>query len=318
MSIPDPGMRRHALEALRDKRPLLDGAALFWILPTKRHDDLVRLLVAFQILANYHDHAGERAAGRTGIVAGSIRPLRTLMDLEAPWTGYFGDDAPADGGYLDALAQTCRDLSGRLPLYPLVRATLIEQAERARVMDIEHAATADCADRLRCFALTRLAVPEDQRWWEAAAGAASLMTALVALALAADEQASADEVERAVRAYYWVGALGSLLDNYIDQDDDLRTGAHNYMNYYRDRDAARERLGALIERTHREVGSLARGERHLVIISSMTAMYLTADSARSTLLCPTTKRLLARGGGLTRLLAPMLAAWRTVYSERDA
>lgn len=310
-------MRRHALAALRDKRPLLDGAALFWILPTKRHDDLVRLLVAFQILANYHDHAGERAAGRPGVVAGSIRPLGTVIDLEAPWPGYFGGDAPTDGGYLDALARTCRELSGRLPRYAAVRATLIDQAERARVMDIEHAGAADCAGRLERFALTRLAVP-DQEWWESAAGAASLMTALVALALAADDQTSADEVDRAVRAYHWVGALGSLLDNYIDQEDDLRTGAHNYMNYYRDRDTGRERLGVLIDRTHREVGRLARGERHLVIVSSMTAMYLTADSARSSRLCPTTRRLLAHGGGLTRLLAPMLSAWRAAYRERDA
>lgn len=318
MSIPDPGLRQHALEALRDKRPLLDGAALFWILPTKRHDDLVRLLVAFQILANYHDHAGERAAGRTGVVAGSIRPLGAVIDLEAPWPGYFGEAVPTDGGYLDALARTCRDLSGRLPRYPAVRATLIEQAERARVMDIEHAGGADCADQLKRFALSRLVEPEDQEWWEAAAGAASLMTALVALALAADDQASADEVDRAVRAYHWVGTLGSLLDNYIDQEDDLRSGAHNYMSYYRDRDTGCERLGALIDRAHREVGSLARGERHLVIVSSMTAMYLTADNARSTRLCPATRRLLAQGGALTRLLAPMLSAWRAVYRERDA
>jgi hypothetical protein len=319
MTIPDPSMRRHALEALRDKRPLLDGAALFWILPAKRHRDLVKLLVAFQILANFHDHAGERAAGRVGgKAAGSIRTLGAVVDLEAPWDGYFDDEKPVDGGYLDALAQTCRAVSGQLPLYAAARGALIEQTSRARVMDIEHVPGRDRPERLKRFALTQLAVPGDQEWWEVAAGAASLMAALVAIALAADEQASAEEIERAVRAYSWVGTVGSLLDNYIDQADDAATGAHNYMSYYPTRDAAEERLGVLIERAHREAGDLPRGERHLVIVSSMTAMYLTSDSAQSETLRPSTINLLERGGALTRILVPILSAWRVACGERDA
>jgi len=321
LTIPDPSMRSNALAALSDKRPLLDGAALFWILPTRRHHELVKLLVAFQILANFHDHAGERAgrASSATEAAGTIRTLATIVDVERPWAGYFGDRRPADGGYLDALASTCRSVSARLPGYGAARALLVQQTQRAHVMDIEHGPNERDRPRLlRQFAATDLGRTEDLEWWELAAGAASLMTAIVALALAADERATPDDLDEAVDAYIWVGAVGTLLDNYIDQFDDAATGAHNYMSYYGSPDAAQERLASLIDRALCKVGALRRGEHHLVIVASMTAMYLTSDSARGEPLRASTDELLARSGSLTRVLLPLMRAWRVAYKEADA
>jgi tetraprenyl-beta-curcumene synthase len=320
-AIPDPVMRRDALAALSDKRPLLDGAALFWILPTRRHQELVELLVAFQILANFHDHAGERAgAGATSeaAVAGSIRTLGAIVDVERPWPGYFGTGPRADGGYLDALADTCRSASARLPGYGMARATLIAETRRAEVMDIEHQADRHARPLLLRRFAEQLGDDNGMEWWELAAGAASLMTAIVTLALAADERTTSDDLRRATDAYILVGGVGSLLDNYIDQRDDARTGAHNYMTYYPTPEIAGERLGLLIERALREVGALRRGEHHLVIVASMTAMYLTSESARSDVLQARTRELIGRGGALTKLLVPMLRAWRGAYAESDA
>ncbi|MCW2985261.1 MAG: hypothetical protein JWR63_2831 [Conexibacter sp.] len=314
-------MRSNALAALSDKRPLLDGAALFWILPTRRHGELVQLLVAFQILANFHDHAGERA-GRAPTAmepAGTIRTLAAVIDVERPWAGYFGEWPPADGGYLDALASTCRSVSARLPGYPAARTLLVQQIRRAQVMDIEHGPAARDRPRLlRHFAASDLGPTEDLEWWELAAGAASLLTVIVTLALAADERTTPDDLDQAVDAYIWVGSVGSLLDNYIDQADDARTGAHNYLSYYGSRHDAAERLASLIDRALCKARSLRQGERHLVIVASMTAMYLSSGSARSEPLRASTKDLITRSGSLTRLLLPLIRAWRIAYGEADA
>jgi tetraprenyl-beta-curcumene synthase len=318
-AIPDLRLRHDALAALQDKRPLLDGAGLFWILPRERQPDLIRLLVTFQILANLHDHAGERAGHGATEAAGSVRTLGLVLDAHRPWRGYFAGSPPPDGGYLDALALTCRSATLRLPHYGSVRPILIDHAARAEIMDIDHDATAaDRPERLRRFTSDRIAHPRDMRWWEAAAGAPSMMSVIVALALAADERTTRDELSRATDAYIWVGAVGTLLDNYIDRDDDRATGTHNYMAYYAGRDGGAERLAAVIERTLLEVASLPRGELHLVIVASMIAMYLTSDSARGARLRSSTRALAARSGSLTRALIPVLAAWRVVYRETDA
>jgi tetraprenyl-beta-curcumene synthase len=318
-AIPDPTLQRHALDALNDKRPLLDGAALFWTLPRARRPDLLRLLVTFQILANFHDHAGERAGHGCAEVAGSIRTLGAVLDVERPWGGYFAGSPPCDGGYLDALALACRSASARLPHYDVIRPILIEQTARAEVMDIDHdAGAADRPERLERFATARLADPPGMQWWEAAAGAPSMMSVMVALALAADEGTTAQELTHAANAYLWVGAVGSLLDNYIDQRDDLATGAHNYMAYYASPEDGLERVAALIERALHEVSSLPRGERHRVIVASMVAMYLTSDSARGAGFRSSTRMLAARSGTLTRALMPLLAGWRLAFREADA
>ncbi|MCW2983230.1 MAG: hypothetical protein JWR63_800, partial [Conexibacter sp.] len=258
MAVPDPSIRHHALAALSDKRPLLDGAALFWILPDRRRPELLRLLVAFQTLANFHDQASERAGGGGDASPGSsMVAFLEVVDVDRPLASYHGDGRAAqDGGYLHALAQTCRGVCGLLPHYRAAQGMLLLQAHRARSLDIEH----DSDSRRRADGLKRFAALEfsgmiDVRWWEPAAGAASLLTAIVLLALAADEQTSEDDLRRAVDAYTWVASVSSLLDNYIDQFEDATTGTHNYLAYYPGPDVAVDRIAILIGRALREVAA---------------------------------------------------------------
>jgi tetraprenyl-beta-curcumene synthase len=60
--IPDDALRHDALAAIKDKRANIDGAALFWTLPRVRSRELLRLLVAYEILADFLDCTSERAA----------------------------------------------------------------------------------------------------------------------------------------------------------------------------------------------------------------------------------------------------------------
>jgi tetraprenyl-beta-curcumene synthase len=320
LAIPDPSIRHLALEALGDKRPLLDGAALFWILPDRRQPELLRLLVAFQTLANFHDHASERAGRGGGAGPGSsMLAFLDVVDVDRPLASYGEGPKAADGGYLYRLAQTCRTGCATLPNYRKARELLLQQAHRARTLDLEH----DPDPQRRAYRLKLLAGREfvgrtDAAWWELTAGASSLLTAIVLLGLAAEERTTEDDLSRAVDAYTWVASVSSLLDNYIDQFDDVACGDHNYFDYYPAPAAAVQRIGVLIDRALREVGALRNGERHLMIVASMTAMYLSSDSARSRRLRVSSRTLAAHGGALTRLLIPILRAWRIAYGQRGA
>jgi hypothetical protein len=63
---------------------------------------------------------------------------------------------------------------------------------------------------------------------------------------------------------------------------------------------------------------LRNGNRHMVIVACMVALYLSKDSALTPDTEPTSQMLLGAGGPLTALLGPVLRTWRTAYSLRGA
>jgi tetraprenyl-beta-curcumene synthase len=319
-TIPDRDLRRHALAALRDKRPLLDGAALFWTIPDRRHPELLRLLVAFQVLANYHDHASERwGAGDPRPDPGrSMDGFAEVVDLRLSLRHHRPSSAHPDGGYLAALAATCRDGCRRLVAYEAAREHLVLAAWRAKSLDLEHLPD----EGLRRGALERFTeqafgARADLTWFELAAGGSSLLTAIVVLAVAVDDASTPADLAAAVEVYTLVATVSALLDNYVDYDDDLAAGRHNYLNYYASFARAVERLAELVADTLREAGRLRHGMRHRVIVASMVAMYLTSEGARKRD-AQTTTSLVASGGHLTAVLVPVLSLWRSARRETGA
>ena len=321
LAIEEPLGREQALDALADKRLILEGAALFWTLPRRRDLTLLRLLVAFQILANFHDHASERAArtGRAVALGGSMDAFLEVVDADRPLTSYGGPGTTGLGAYLRELAEACRSASAALPGYRLAHPLLLREASRARALDLEHDRDAPRrVRRLRALAAGEYGDPAGVPWWELTAGATSMLTVIVLLALAADQRTTADDLHRAAEAYGHIGSASAFLDSYVDQREDAAGGGHNYLSYYATPAAGADAVAELVERSLRVAGALAHGERHVLIVASMTAMYLSSDGARDPALRVTTSALARRGGTLTRLLIPVLRAWRTAYRQTRA
>jgi tetraprenyl-beta-curcumene synthase len=316
-AIPDATIRHDAIAAHADKRLLIDGAALFCILPRRRNLDLLRLLVAFQTLANFLDNVSERAARSPGRARPpAVLPLLIALDLEREPnlkpTWLDGDD----GGYVGSLAEACRTGCSLLPHYPAARPLLLREAHRARSLDIEHEPNPHRRRaRMKRFAGREAPAEIDATWWEVVAGGSSLLTVIVLLAVAAEPSTTEDDLQRAAEAYRWASRAGAMLDSYVDQREDATTGSHNYLNYYQDADAATQRVAQLVERSVREASALARSEHHLLIVTSMLAMYLSSDSARAMMQRSNTTILAARAGTLTRLLVPILRAFRMAHNS---
>jgi tetraprenyl-beta-curcumene synthase len=109
-----------------------------------------------------------------------------------------------------------------------------------------------------------------------------------------------------------------MLDSYVDQFEDAASGNHSYISHYGDGDAAVRRLCEIVDRTAREACGLRNGHRHTVIVACMVAMYLSKDSAYTPELRASTRTLVAAGGSLTKVLLPVLRAWRIAYGLRSA
>jgi tetraprenyl-beta-curcumene synthase len=317
-AIPDPGIREHALAAMADGRLLVDGAAVFWTLPSRRRPELLRLLVAFQTLLNFFDLALEREPQGSDQRPGSWTWLvRGALDLNSPLPdreikAQVGDD----GGYLSALVMACRDGCALLPNYRHARELLIRETTRSQALEIEH--DRDVSRRneaMQAHVAQHFSGVTGMTWWEIAGGASALLGAMVVLALAADEAMTADDFRQAADAYVWVAGAAALLDSYADRPDDVSSGSHNWFDYYATDEHANRRVAEVLQGAVSQVLVLRNGERHVVIVASMAALSLSSDAARRAEVRDATAVIARGGGGMTRLLIPVLRAWRVAYGR---
>jgi tetraprenyl-beta-curcumene synthase len=321
-SIVDPAIRADALDALTRKRGATDGAALCWALLSRRDPRLLRLLVVHELIWDFLDSVSERGAG-AGEANGRQLHLAILESLvpDRPVSDYYRYHPwKDDGGYLVALVETCRSYCRSLPSYPLVRPTLVREANRALVQGLNHAS--DPAEReaaLRGWAQAEFPGESAIRWFELTGASSAPLTIHVLLALAAEGQAASADVDAAYAAYFpWVSLTTVMLDSYVDQREDAASGNHSYIAHYASQEEAFRRLEESIRRSAHGVLQLRGGHRHAVVVACMIAMYLSKDSARAPELRATTRRLARSGGSLTRLLLPILRLWRICCAQQSA
>lgn len=319
--IPDAPVRRDALGALGRKRGNTDGAALFWVIPKARSRTLLRLLVTYQVMWDFLDSASE--IGTTGGYDDGIQLHMALVDAVDPYRPisdyYRHHPYKDDGGYLRSLVEACRRLSGRLPSFDRVRPILIREAYRANVQAINHDPDPSARRRaLRHWAEQEYPGPQPVPWFELAAAAGAGISIYALFALAVEPACTQEETLASYDAYFpWASALATMLDSYVDQAEDAASGNHVYVEHYGSPAAAHDGIRRLMGKSLAEAGALPHGERHILVISCMIAMYLSKSSALGAEARHTTRDLLADAGSLPKLLLPVLWLWRSAYGQRS-
>ena len=303
-----------ALDALAGKRENIEGASLFMVLSKRRDRRLLRLLVAYQTMWDFLDNVSERGAGAGHRNGWQLhRALVEALDPSVPISDYYKYHPwKEDAGYLFALVSTCRRLCAGLPSYRLVRRPMLEGARLCGVQAFNHE-----PDPARRDALLKAWVEEEVHeleeplsWFERAA-AASAFTPYAFLALAAKPACEPGEVQAVRTAYFpWVSLSIAMLDSYADSTLDCLSGSHSYIAHYISEENAVNRLQEIVKRTVSEVAALSDGNRHLVIASSMVAMYLSSTSTAVGKRRLQADSLARAGGSMTRLLLPAARFWR--------
>jgi tetraprenyl-beta-curcumene synthase len=321
LDIPDAPIRKDALNALARKRGHIDGAALFSVIPSEASSQLLRVLVAFQVMFDFLDSVNERSV-TIGTVNGRQLHLALVdaLDSSRPLSDYYVHHPwRDDGGYLCALVDTCRDGCAALPSYETVCDLVVGEAQRFEVLALNH----ERVSAVRQAVLREWVGRERRdwgsgRWYELTAGSSSSLAIHALLALAAQLQRSVSNAASVRNAYLGiVSVMGTMLDSYVDQIED-RAGDHSYVSYYPGSHLAVRRIGQLIRRSLLEALALPDGERHAVIVACMVALYLSKESARTVELREGAASLARAGGSLTRLLVPVLRLWRLAYSQSSS
>jgi tetraprenyl-beta-curcumene synthase len=322
--IPDATIRREAVNALENKRLNADGAALFWTVTRRRCPGLLRLLVAYEVMADFLDSMVELGAG-AGAGAVNGRQLHLAMveavDVDRPISQYLRHHPwQEDGGYLRALVLACRTGCLTLPSYAKVRPALVRAATLAQVQGLTHE-----LDRLLREAILRRWAERELKgdceldWYEAAGAASAWLTVLALLALAAEPGPTPRQSTEVYLAYFpWFTLSATLLDSYGDIVEDRVEKKISYIAYYGSLQRAVERMDEVLANATVAICLLENGAGHAVIFGAMVAMYLSKDSVIDPELGQISRSLMRSAGPLASLLGPVLKGWRAVNSLKDA
>jgi tetraprenyl-beta-curcumene synthase len=299
--IPSNHLRKVAYEALA-KRGNVEGAALFATLaPGATRRGAVRALVAFQTAYNYLDALSELASEDPVANGDQLhQALLTALHPGAPHPDYYAHNPDrADGGYLTAILDVCRDAVAELPSFVALAPTVRSAA--ARIVDFQALNLSEAQgghDALRRWATEITPEASGLAWWETAAAAGSSLAVHALIAAAADPHLDPWEAQEIDLAYYpWVGALHSLLDSLVDRREDRSKGQRSLLDYYHSPPDAAIHLAGLTARARGAIEALRTRSAHRVIVTAMCSYYLSAPEC-DTAEARTIAQILTRGLGM--------------------
>lgn len=283
--IPDPELRRLALETHRDKWCNVEGAAAFAIFtPARYRGAAIKALVTFQGAYDYADTLAEQSQDDP-VANGRLvhQPLLVALGQSARHPDYYAhSQARDDGGYLMALTDTCREAFDDLPSNALVRGGATRAAERIVTYQSLNHSGHKTHPLLAHWAESMTPGEADLRWWETSAACASSLTALVLLSAAADPTLTVSDVEELERAYHpWVGALHTLLDSLVDWNEDELASQPSLLDHYNSSLELSDRLQMLATRSRDALAVLPHARRHAVVLAGMAGLYLATPEAHT-------------------------------------
>jgi tetraprenyl-beta-curcumene synthase len=281
--IPNPALRELALATQEIERGNLEGAAAFAVLAPPPHRAwVVRALVAYQAVYDYVDTLAEQPEESIGFSALQLHlALPAALGARTPHLDYYADNARRyDGGYLQALADRCRQALETLPSYDTVSAPALRAAERMVAYQALNHEADGSYDALAHWAEGETPSGTGLRWWETAAGAASSLGVFALIAAAARPVLFASETRALEHAYFpWIGALHVLLDSLVDRADDSVTGHHSLIAHYVTPRESACRLKMIAANAIGSTNQLPGGRLHSIIVAAMTSFYLSAPQA---------------------------------------
>lgn len=315
-TIPDPTLRAQALQKLTEEHLNPEAAAFFAVLGPQRHRaQLVRLMVAYQIMYDYLDAINEQSDSAS--LQNGLQLHNALAHAVSPCqcsTRYYHHHPQReDGGYLDTLIQTCREILQTFPSTFVITPLLIRAASRCgEAQSRNHAVLTEGKAQLADWSAAQ--APESgYLWWELAAAGISCLSLHALFAAAAASKTTVEEAEKIDMAYFPpICAISALLDSLIDHPHDHGTTNHSFTNHYSSSVLAADRFVAITTEASTRARSLSHSRRHKVILAGIASFYLSAPEAMTEFAQPVTVRIIDSLGLITTPILVVMRSWRRV------
>lgn len=311
--MPDPELRKQAVDSLTHKEFHCKGGAVYAAANLPIRHVLIPLIVAFQTISDYLDNLCDRS---TSLDPEDFRLLHRSMldavDPAAPLADYYALRAEKDdGGYLHELVRTCQSCVSRLPSYPLVRESVRELVGLYGDLQVYKHIRKDLRERelLNWWEKHRPKFSH-LRWNEFAAATGSTLAVFHLFLAASDSSLTARGVETIRQAYFpHVCGLHILLDYLIDQEEDRAGGDLNFCGYYEDGETTARQIADIAERARRDIVRLDHPRFHRMIIEGLLALYLSDPKVREQGHVRQISRKLMKGSPLMRVFFFANSIW---------
>jgi tetraprenyl-beta-curcumene synthase len=315
-AIPDPVLRRLALEAQRIKRGNVEGSAAFAsFAPATHRGEAVRAQVAFQSAYDYVDTIGEQPNPQPVANGRQLhQALLTALDQNTGHPDYYAcGTRNNDACYLEQIIDACRSALAALPSHATVREPANRLAERIVLYQSLNLSEPHGGHRLlERWAQNATPPATGLRWWETAASAGSSLGVFALISAAAQPSLKPREAVAIEEAYWpWIGALHSLLDGLIDEPEDTAVAQRSLLSYYDSPQEAASRLQTLARGALHAISPLPDAHEHAVLLSGMASYYLTTPEASSPAAQLISRRLIDTLGPMTRASMVILSTRRT-------
>ena len=303
-AIPDRELRKQALASIASKTFHCEGGAIYGLLAGDQYREAIRFIVAYQTISDYLDNLCDRS---TSLDPDDFRALHQSMfhalTPDAPLSSYYRlRKEQDDGGYLNALVGTCRDVLRQLPARERIADALHELVGYYCDLQVhKHVRADERIPRLRAwFDRYRDRVPA-MDWYEFSACAGSTLGIFCLVSLAFHRNLSPERVRQVKEAYFpWVQGLHILLDYLIDQEEDRAGGDLNFCLYYPDTSEMAARLTHFYRQADFRVSCLPHAAFHRMINRGLLGVYLADRKVdRQKEVRKLAKKMLRLGGATT-------------------
>jgi tetraprenyl-beta-curcumene synthase len=312
-AIPDPELRRQALDSIATKQFHCEGGAVYAAPRPDFRDVLIPLIVSLQTISDYLDNLCDRS---TSLDPDDFRLLhRSMLDAVTPGaslTDYYAcRNERDDGGYLHALVRCCQNAIARLPGYGHVQDHVRELVGLYGDLQVyKHIAKPLRETELKRWWERHKPLYPELRWNEFAAATGSTLGMFMLFLAACQPDLSPEAAERIKSAYFpSICGLHILLDYLIDQAEDEAGGDLNFCSYFGSQQVLNERLQRMVQAARKAAAELPEPAFHRMVVEGLVALYLSDPKVKGQHQVRQTARLLMKGSPWTRLFFWINSVW---------
>lgn len=312
-AIPDPELRKQALDSMTSKQFHCEGGAVYSTLQLDMRDILIPLIVALQTISDYLDNLCDRS---TSLDADDFWLLhQSMLDAvtpNAPLTDYYARRQERDdGGYLHALVRRCQTSIALLPAYERVQPHVRELVGLYRDLQVyKHIAKPLRVKQLQAWWDRHKIKYPELRWNEFAAATGSTLGMFMLFLAACDPDLPPEEAVRIKSCYFpSICGLHILLDYLIDQAEDREGGDLNFCSYYEGQAVLDERMLRMVQAAREAAEKLPKPSFHRMIVEGLVALYLSDPKVKGQRQVRKTAKLLMKGSPWTRLFFWINSVW---------
>lgn len=282
--IPDPELRKQALASIETKTFHCEGGAILALLAGEKSDEVIRFIVAYQTISDYLDNLCDRSTSLDPVDFRSLHEsMLHALTPDAEHADYYRyHQEKNDGGYLEALVETCQRILGDISAYDMIASTLHELAGYYCDLQVhKHVAFEERVPRLQSWFEDYKGDLPPMSWYEFSACAGSTLGIFCLVSYASAGSFSSQKTKAVREGYFpWVQGLHILLDYFIDQEEDRRGGDLNFCFYYDSRDKMMARLAHFIEQADQSIARLPDSRFHRMINRGLLGIYLADKKVR--------------------------------------